>query len=139
MVGLTVPIRYTRLYTSIWQRKDVVNNVDMSSLRASWQYTRTRPCLTVLGHVWFVLKPYWSYDDRLKTYVRTSCTVVYTISHVLSRSCATAYTIIHGHDIRTRVANRVSRVLCVRYALNKENDSLLLKLFINGNERGHIQ
>jgi len=34
-------------------------------------YIRTRPCLTVLDHVWFVLKLYWSYDDRLKTYVHS--------------------------------------------------------------------
>jgi len=34
-------------------------------------YTRTRPCLTVLDHVLFVLKLYWSNGVRLKTYVHT--------------------------------------------------------------------
>ena len=73
-----------------------------------------------------------------------SCAVVYTVSRGLLRSCTIANTIIHGHGIRvsflkviysngpsvtrirprlarlyvrfTRMANRISRVFCVRQA-----------------------
>ena len=40
---------------------------------------------------------------RLSSLVEwTSCAVVYTVSHGLSRSCTIANTIIHGHDTRVR-------------------------------------
>ena len=29
-------------------------------------YTRKWPCLTILDNVWFELKQYWSYVDRMK-------------------------------------------------------------------------
>ena len=34
-------------------------------------YTRDEPCLTVLDHVWFILKQHWSFSDRFKTYMHT--------------------------------------------------------------------
>jgi len=126
-------------------------------------YIRTRPCLTVLDHVWIVLKPYWSYGDCLKTYVHIrevyfiyDCIYrlirSHTLSHGLVRPLLRSYTdmtsvpgffkvlkpykaftdtlewprirprLVRLHVRFTRVANRVSRMFCVKKALAKTID-----------------
>jgi len=95
--------------------------------------TRTRPWLTILERVWFVLKPYWSYDDRLKTYVDTRVNdfMYCCIYGLMFYKPYTAFTDMYSNGpgvtrfrprlvwlyVRfTRAANRESRVFCVRLA-----------------------
>jgi len=121
----------------IRELKIMIRQIDIETV-----HTCPWPYLTVLDHVSFILKPYWSYGDRLKTYVHArGVDFIYDCINGLIRSHTFSHglvrllinTIIHGHDIRTRLLKvKINHTRLSRIHLNGQSGSVVCTVYTVG-------